>query len=100
MCHLAAYSVKSNGKDGPLGISLEDFNTSVQVNTTSMLAAAKAAVKEWDTLGSPASATFLYTGNGFTEKPFRGTMDLGVGKAASANLIALLADEYKAKGYK
>lgn len=65
-----------------------------------MYAAIQKAVKEWGALPGSASPVFIYTGNGFVEKPIPSVMDLSVGKAASASLIELLVSEYKGKGYK
>lgn len=65
-----------------------------------MFVVVKVVVKEWDILGSFVLVIFLYMGNGFIEKLFCGIMDFGVGKVVLVNLIVLLVDEYKVKGYK
>ena len=96
----AAIAGTRTGDQGPLSTSLETFQRSFAVNTTSAFAAVKHAVGLWDNLPDVPSPTFIYGGNGFIVKPFTGGLDASVGKAASANLIQLLADEYQNRSYR
>lgn len=65
-----------------------------------MYAAAQAAVAGFDTLSSDENKTFIYTGNYLNLHPLPLFTNLGVGKAASAHLIAVLSQSYPQKGYK
>jgi hypothetical protein len=97
---LVAYGLTITGNEGPLSVSLDDFTSSFHANTTSVLAALKQSVKCWEALPDDAKPTFIFTGNGFWEHPIPAALDLGVGKAATANMIQLLAETYKARRYK
>jgi hypothetical protein len=81
-------------------LSVDTFARSLLINTTSVYAAAQAAVAAFAKLPASASKTFLYTGNGLNVKPMPLMLDLGVGKSASSHLIEALAGAYKDRGYK
>jgi hypothetical protein len=84
----------------PAKLSIDTFATSLSINVTSVYAALQAAVAAFAKLDADASKTFIYTGNGLNDTVMPAGLDLGVGKSASAHLIAALASAYKGKGYK
>ncbi|TQW01082.1 hypothetical protein IF1G_01013 [Cordyceps javanica] len=86
--------------DDPLALSVEDLNRDFQVNTASVLEAAKQAVAGFGGLPSSAAKTFIYTGNRLTDGPLPGFVDLGIGKNGSAHLIAAASKAYAPKGYR
>ena len=92
--------MKANPPDDPLSLTVEDLNHDFQVNTSSVLAAAHEARVLFDTLPSTASRTFIYTGNILNKVPIGPLLDLGIGKSATAHLIASASEAYANKGYK
>lgn len=77
------------------------FTTSAHVNFISAYVAAQETVKGWKSLsGSEDKLTFIYTGNCGNVVPLPSLMDLSVGKAASAGLIATAAESYRAQQYR
>ncbi|KAF2684786.1 NAD(P)-binding protein [Lentithecium fluviatile CBS 122367] len=84
----------------PSKINVEVFSRNLAINTTSVFAAAQATITAFAKLPDSASKTFLYTGNGLIAKSSPRLVDLGVGKAASAHLIQVLAQTYRGKGWK
>ena len=70
------------------------------INTTSVYAAAQEAVAGFEQLSDTASRTFIYTGNCTNVKVLPIVLTLGVGKAATANLINAASEVFKSKGYK
>ncbi|KAJ4147432.1 hypothetical protein LMH87_001952 [Akanthomyces muscarius] len=86
--------------DDPLALSVEDLNRDFQINTASVLEAAKQAVAGFSSLPSAAAKTFIYTGNRLTDGPLPGFVDLGIGKSGSAHLIAAASEAYAPKGFR
>lgn len=82
-----------------MALSVEDLNRDFQVNTASVLEAAKHAVAGFDRLPKTAARTFIYTGNRLTDGPLPRFVDLGIGKNGSAHLIAAASEAYAPKGY-
>lgn len=86
----------------PFEIDLATFQDHLTINTTSAFVAIKQALKSFASPNLPkdAAKTFIYTGNAMNFGPFAGLLTLGVGKSASANMLAAAAAAYKDKGYK
>lgn len=90
----------SDPKD-PLSVPISTFTSDFTINTTSALIAAHEATVGFAELPATASKTFLYTGNGLNVvPPIAPLLTLGVGKSASAHIIALASKAYSDKGYK
>ena len=79
---------------------MEDFETSLKINTISTYAAAKCAVEGFDKLPKSTLKSFLYTGNMLNVTPIPMLLTLGVGKTASSHIIESGASAYAAKGYR
>ncbi|KAM3416237.1 hypothetical protein BST61_g7843 [Cercospora zeina] len=80
-------------------ISLSDFTTDLAINTTSAFMAAREALTSFNTHPYSTRKTFLYTGNVLNEQnPIPGFLTNGVGKSATAYLIAEADEIYKKKG--
>ena len=69
------------------------------INTLSVLAAAEEAVKGFRELPKDVSKAFIYTGNMLNIYPIPGLLSNGVGKAATAHLIATMASAYRDEGF-
>jgi hypothetical protein len=95
----AAANTSSSAKD-PLSLPIADFNRDLATNTTSVLAAAHQAVTGFQTLPETASKTFIYTGNCLNVSPIVPLLSLGMGKSATAHLIANASQAYRDRGYK
>jgi NAD(P)-dependent dehydrogenase (short-subunit alcohol dehydrogenase family) len=95
-----AAALTANDPKNPFSISLEDFQRDLNVNTTSVFAAAKEAVAGFQQLPASASPTFIYTGNMLNTATIAPLMDLGVGKSASAHMIQLASEAFTDKGFK
>ncbi|KAL1306324.1 hypothetical protein AAFC00_005044 [Neodothiora populina] len=89
-------------KEDPFAISLETFQQHLDINTTSVFSAIKETLVSFasPTLPATASRTFIYTGNALNTIQMPALLTLGVGKSASAHLIACAASAYGPKGYK
>lgn len=89
-------------KDAPLSLPVESVMSDLNVNTVSAYIAAQQAVNGWSTLPENVKKTFIYTGNilNVTTLPVPWTLNLGMGKAASASWIGLVDSTYSAKGYR
>lgn len=87
-------------KDPFASVSLDSFSQNLNINTTSVFAAAKQAVLGFAELPAHASKTFIFTGNICNELVIAQLVDQGVGKSATANLINAAALAYKDRGYK
>jgi len=96
---IAAASAQLDKSD-PLAVSLDAFTRDLNVNTTSVFAAAQQAVQAFKELPESASRTFIYTGNILNEVPMVALMDNGIGKTATAHLLQIAAQTYADKGYK
>lgn len=77
----------------------EALANSLNINVTSLYAAAIEAVSGFSSLPDNVTKTLIYTGNGLPWHPDHSFNDLGMGKAASAYLIEALSESLKAKGY-
>ncbi|KAJ5631676.1 short-chain dehydrogenase [Penicillium longicatenatum] len=95
----AAAATRANLED-PLLTPLADFTQNLNINTTSVYAAAQEAVKGFAELPADASKTFIYTGNILNLQILPPLLDLGVGKAATAHIIEYLAASYTSRGFK
>ncbi|KAH8725389.1 hypothetical protein GQ44DRAFT_681122 [Phaeosphaeriaceae sp. PMI808] len=96
-----AAAATSNDPKSTFSLSLEDFTSDLNINTTSTFAAAKEATKGFEQLPESASRTFIYTGNilnnDITIAPL---MSLGVGKSATAHMIHSASKTYADRGFK
>ena len=82
-------------------LSVDSLERSIAVNTTSVLVAAQQAVLGFKDLPETASRTFIFTGNVLNVIPIPALLDLGMGKAASGQLIMSAAAAYhKTHGFK
>lgn len=85
--------------DHPFSVSLEDFQKSLSVNTTSTFAAAKLAVEGFAKLPTSTPKAFIFTGNALNGAVMPMLLTLGVGKAASSHIVQAAATAYADKGY-
>jgi hypothetical protein len=85
--------------EDPLSLTVDDLNQDMMVNTGSALAAAKKAVAGFDQLHSSTSKAFIYTGNFLNKEVMPFLMSAGMGKSATAHLLATAASVYGPKGY-
>jgi hypothetical protein len=97
---MAAAANTASGAKDPLSLSIADFNRDIATNTTSVLAAAHQAVIGFQDLPDTASRTFIYTGNCLNVSPIIPLLSLGMGKSATAHLIANASQAYRNQGYK
>ncbi|KAJ6441074.1 short-chain dehydrogenases protein [Purpureocillium lavendulum] len=97
--HIAA-AATPNPPDDPLALSVEDLNRDLQVNTTSVLVAAREATALFATLPASAPRAFIYTGNVLNKRVIAPLLGLGIGKSATAHLIASASQVYGPKGYR
>jgi hypothetical protein len=81
-------------------LTLDDFQYDMAVNNTGVLAAAKRAVQGFDRLPSNVPKTFIFTGNILNLEPIVPIVSAGMGKAATAHLIATASLAYEDKGYR
>lgn len=82
----------------PVERVVADFNT----NTVSVFAAAKEAVKGWQTLSGDAKKVFIFTGNKLNTwiAPILATVTLGMGKSGTAYFIGSADGRYAKEGYR
>jgi NAD(P)-dependent dehydrogenase (short-subunit alcohol dehydrogenase family) len=78
-------------KESVLSIAGENVALDLNVNTVSPYVAAQQAIRGWKTLPKETKKTFIYTGNisNVSIVPMPMTIDLGMGKAASAYWIGV-----------
>lgn len=95
-----AGAVALAAKDHPFETELGVFQNHMDINTTSAFVAIKEAVASFEKVPATTARTFIYTGNAMNFSPFAGIMTLGIGKSASAHMLAAAAQAYKGKGYK
>lgn len=88
--------------DDLFSISVESVDTDLNTNTVSVFAAAKEAVKGWQTLSGDAKKVFIYTGNKLNTwvAPMLMTVTLGIGKSATGYLIGSADTRYSKDGYR
>jgi len=96
----AAAATLPTEKDDPLSLSVTSLTRDIAVNTTSVLSAAHHATISFGQLPTSASRTFIYTGNRLNIAPIPPLLSLGMGKSATAHMIALASQVYKDKGWK
>ena len=70
------------------------------VNTSSALVAARRAVQGFQQLPAEVPKTFIYTGNFLNKEVMPFLMSAGMGKSASAHLMAVASKVYAPKGYR
>lgn len=98
---LSAAAVHPTAASEPFAISLEAFNQDLAINTTSAFVALKEAIASFTALPPSSARTFLYTGNCLNEAPLSvGLLTLGVGKSATAHMIAFADKAYGGKGWR
>ena len=83
-----------------MDLSVADLNQDLAVNTVSTLVAARRAVQGFEQLPSQVPKSFIYTGNFLNKEVMPALISLGIGKSASAHIIAVAAKAYGQKGYK
>jgi hypothetical protein len=72
------------------------FTRSTFINLISAYAAARKTVQGWKSMSkSETNLTFIYTGNCGNTIPLTPLLDISVGKAGSANFVAIAAEAYK-----
>lgn len=78
-------------KESVLSIPGESVASDLSVNTVGPYVAAQQAIRGWKTLPKETKKTFIYTGNisNVSIVPMPMTIDLGMGKAASAYWIGV-----------
>ena len=86
--------------DNPLDFSVEELNQDMAVNTISVHAAAKRAMAGFDQLPAESIKAFMYTGNFLNKALMPALVTNGIGKSATAHLLAVAAKAYGPKGYK
>ncbi|VUC21458.1 unnamed protein product [Clonostachys rosea] len=88
--------------DSVLSLPLDEYNSDLNVNSTSAYVAAQQAALGWETLPSDTKKSFIYTGNilNISILPVPTLLTLGVGKAASAYWLGLSDATYAAKGFR
>jgi len=84
--------------ENPLAVSVEAFEHTLAVNTTSAYASMVEAVDSFKSLGG--SGVFIYTGNILNKFAMPAYADLGAGKSAMAHWIEVAAKAYGGKGMK
>ena len=97
----AALTPPSN-KESAFSITTAKVTSDLNVNVVSPYVAAQEAIKGWATLPAQAKKTLIYTGNIQNEAvlPVPMTLNLGVGKAASAYWVGFADSAYSAQGYR
>ncbi|KAK9439771.1 NAD(P)-binding domain protein [Metarhizium brunneum] len=87
-------------KENTFNLDLGTFESDLNINTTSVFVAIKEALASFSALPTSTSRTFIYTGNAMNFASFDGLLTLGVGKSATAHMIASAAAAFADKGYK
>jgi NAD(P)-dependent dehydrogenase (short-subunit alcohol dehydrogenase family) len=88
----AAHRTPESAHDVLSSFSPGEFETSIAINTTSVLAALQCAAAGFRELAAEASKTFIFTGNSLVQKTLPGFLGFGVAKAASAYAIRNLVE--------
>lgn len=84
----------------PLTTPIADFAKDLAINTTSVYAAAQAAVAGFESLGKDVKKAFIFTGNVLNTTTIPVMLSMGVGKAGTAHLIESASVAYKDKGFR
>ncbi|KAL2205195.1 NAD(P)-binding protein [Sarocladium strictum] len=91
-----AYVHTDNDPKDALEVPVDTFTRSTFVNLISAYAAAREAVQAWKSMSKyDTNLTFIYTGNCGNTIPLAPLLDLSVGKAGSANFVAIASEAYK-----
>ena len=83
-----------------MSLPLVDVKESLEVNFSSPYVAAQQAVQDFGKLPEHQTKAFIFTGNRLNVEPIVPLMTLGIGKSATANLMAFLSKSYQKAGYK
>jgi NAD(P)-dependent dehydrogenase (short-subunit alcohol dehydrogenase family) len=88
--------------DDLFSIPTESIAGDLNTNTVSVYAAAKEAVKGWETLSGDAKKVFIFTGNKLNTwvAPMLMTATLGMGKSATSYLLGSADTRYAKDGYR
>ncbi|KAI1427549.1 hypothetical protein F5Y12DRAFT_737166 [Xylaria sp. FL1777] len=88
--------------DFPLSVPVENMVTDFNINTVSAYVAAQQAVAGWESLPADIKKSFIYTGNVLNVKiiPVPFSINLGIGKSASAYWLGVADATYAVKGYR
>ncbi|RAO73012.1 uncharacterized protein BHQ10_009024 [Talaromyces amestolkiae] len=94
----AGYLVRG---ENPFSITPEAYQEVLNVNTTSVFAAAHEAVHGFEKLPTSLPKSFIFTGNALDEIVINGMAPAGAGKSATAHLIkaAAASETYRQAGY-
>ena len=95
-----AASAKFVPAQSPLELDIDDFEKDLTINTTSAFAAAKRAVQSFGKASADVPKTFIYTGNFLNTEVVVPLFSAGVGKSASAHLLAACSLGYRDRGYR
>lgn len=98
--YIAAFRAVNDKSDPLSTFNLDDYHTSLAINTTSPLLAAQHAIQGFKTLDASASKTFIFTGNILNLKVLPGMLTFGMTKEATAYWIrsATETSEYAKEG--
>lgn len=88
-----------NDPKNPFSISLRDFEQAININTTSVFAAAQQAAAGFAQLSDSASKTFIYTGNALNSLIIAPMMAAGVGKSGAAHMMQSAAQLSVERGF-
>ena len=97
---MTAASGKAVPAKTPFDLSMDDFHRDLSVNTASVLVAAKEATESFKVLPSGMKKTFIFTGNILNTEPILPLFSAGMGKSATAHLIAAASMAYRDDGYR
>ncbi|KAM3088714.1 hypothetical protein ACMFMG_000343 [Clarireedia jacksonii] len=84
----------------PFSIPLEDFISTVNVNTVSTYAAIQEAIAGFQTLPESALKTFIFTGNALNRVVFPSLIPFGAAKTAVAHMIEGASGLYAKEGFR
>lgn len=87
-----------NSAADPITVSTARLTETLAVSTISPYAAARLAIKGWETLPASAAKAFLYVGNMTNTQLFPETHTLGIAKNATAYFIETAAEAYRRAG--
>ena len=83
-----------------MGLALPDLSKTMTVNVSSAYVAAQQAVSSFEQAAPDSPKAFIYTGNRLNIAPIVPLLSLGIGKSATAHMIAFLSSAYQQKGFK
>lgn len=82
----------------PFEIAVEDLVKDIDINVVSAFAALKYAINAFKELPKGVEKTFIYTGNGLTDKNIARMMTAGLGKRAGLFLIENAVETHRDEG--